>query len=150
GKNRRSTSISRNDTSRPLQNSTRASRWLASTRSGCTPTSAVRSTGSGSRGHPKEKPMARLEVEEVVAIEPDEGFLPWYVSWSGVFVGALSALALLLVFGLTAIALGALTALLLGLVGSVVGGWMGSGERMSLNYSKTPHRQHGRAWGETR
>ena len=51
--------------------------------------------------------MARLEVEEVVAIEPDEGFLPWYVSWSGVFVGALSALALLLVFGLTAIALGA-------------------------------------------
>jgi hypothetical protein len=206
--------------------------------------------------------MARLEVEEVVAIEPDEGFLPWYVSWSGVFVGALSALALLLVFGLTAIALGAhqigqrfaswhefrlitlvfsvfgsflsfvlggwaaarvtgtrradtamlhgaiawlvtipgllflaglgaggylgvwygglaapppwvpqatpmvenaaaalaarnaalgaLTALLLGLVGSVVGGWMGSGERMSLNYSKTPHRQHGRAWGETR
>ena len=51
--------------------------------------------------------MARLEVEEVVAIEPDEGFLPWYVSWSGVFVGALSALALLLVFGLTAIAVGA-------------------------------------------
>ena len=51
--------------------------------------------------------MARLEVEEVVALEPDEGFLPWYVSWSGVFVGALSALALLLVFGLTAIAVGA-------------------------------------------
>jgi hypothetical protein len=204
--------------------------------------------------------MARLEIEEVVALEPDEGFLPWYVSWSGVFVGALSALALLLVFGLTGIAigahqvgqryaswhefrlitlvfsvfgsflsfvlggwvaarvtgtrrpetamlhgviawlvtipallilaglgaggylgawygglagapswvpqvtpmsdsaalaarnaaLGALTALLLGLVGSVVGGWMGSGERMALNYSKTPHRQHGRAWGETR
>jgi hypothetical protein len=206
--------------------------------------------------------MARLEVEEVVALEPDEGFLPWYVSWSGVFVGALSALALLLVFGLTAIAvgahqigqhfaswhefhlitlafsvfgsflsfvlggwaaarvtgtrraetamlhgaiawlvtipgllffaaigaggylgawytglaappawapqatpmvdsaaaalaarnsaLGALTAILLGLVGSVIGGWMGSGERMSLNYSNRPHRQHGRAWGETR
>jgi hypothetical protein len=51
--------------------------------------------------------MARLEVEEIVALEPDEGFLPWYVSWSGVFVGALSALALLLVFGLTAIAVGA-------------------------------------------
>ena len=33
--------------------------------------------------------MARLEVEEIVALEPDEGFLPWYVSWSGVFVGAL-------------------------------------------------------------
>jgi hypothetical protein len=206
--------------------------------------------------------MARLEVEEVVALEPDEGFLPWYVSWSGVFVGALSALALLLVFGLTGIAvgahklgqhfatwhefrlitlafsvfgsflsfvvggwaaarvtgtrraetamlhgaiawlvtipgllvfaalgaggylgtwygglaappqwapqatpmvesaaaalaarnaaLGALTAILLGLVGSVVGGWMGSGERMSLKYSNRPHPQHGRAWGETR
>ena len=47
-------------------------------------------------------------------------------------------------------ALGALTAILLGLVGSVVGGWMGSGERMSLNYSNRPHLQHGRAWGETR
>ena len=206
--------------------------------------------------------MARLEVEEIVALEPDEGFLPWYVSWSGVFVGALSAIALLLVFGLTAIAIGAhqigqrfatwhefhlitlvfsvfgsflsfvlggwaavrvtgtrraetamlhgaiawlvtipgllffaalgaggylgtwygglaappswapqatpmvesaaaalaarnaalgsLTALLLGLVGSVVGGWMGSGERMSLNYSNRPHPEHGRACGETR
>jgi hypothetical protein len=202
--------------------------------------------------------MARIEVEEVVAVEPDDGFLPWYVSWSGVFVGALSALALLLVFGLTAIAVGAhqvgphfaswheflafsvfgaflsfvlggwaaakvtgtrrpetamlhgaiawlvtvpgllffaalgaggylgawygglaappawapqatpmvdnaaallaarnaalgsLTALLLGLAGSVVGGWLGSGERMTLNFSKIPHRQHGRAWGEMR
>jgi hypothetical protein len=206
--------------------------------------------------------MARIEVEEVVAVEPDDGFLPWYVSWSGVFVGALSALALLLVFGLTAIAVGAhqvgqhfaswhefrlitlafsvfgaflsfvlggwaaakvtgtrrpetamlhgaiawlvtvpgllffaalgaggylgawygglaappawapqatpmvdnaaallaarnaalgsLTALLLGLAGSVVGGWLGSGERMTLNFSKIPHRQHGRALGEMR
>ncbi|MGH7342519.1 MAG: hypothetical protein ACREKH_18705, partial [Candidatus Rokuibacteriota bacterium] len=51
--------------------------------------------------------MARVEVEEIVALESDEGFLPWYVSWSGVFVGALSALALLLVFGLTGIAVGA-------------------------------------------
>ena len=206
--------------------------------------------------------MARIEVEEVIAVEPDDGFLPWYVSWSGVFVGALSALALLLVFGLTAIAVGAhqvgqhfaswhefrlitlafsvfgaflsfvlggwaaakvtgtrrpetamlhgaiawlvtvpgllffaalgaggylgawygglaappawasqaapmadnaaallaarnaalgsLTALLLGLAGSVVGGWLGSGERMTLNFSKIPHRQHGRAWGGMR
>jgi uncharacterized membrane protein YeaQ/YmgE (transglycosylase-associated protein family) len=204
--------------------------------------------------------MARLEVQEVVALESNEGFLPWYVSWSGVFVGALSALALLLVFGLTGLAvgahhigqrfaswhefrlttlafsvfgsflsfvlggwaaarvagtrraetamlhgaiawlvtipgllffaalgaggylgiwhsglaatpawarqataenapaalaarnaaLGALTAILLGLVGSVVGGWMSSGERMSLNLSNRPHRQHGRAGGETR
>jgi uncharacterized membrane protein YeaQ/YmgE (transglycosylase-associated protein family) len=206
--------------------------------------------------------MARLEVEEVVAIEPDDGFLPWYVSWSGVFVGALSALALLLVFGLLGIsvgahqigqrfaswhefrlitlvfsvfgsflsfvlggwaaarvtgtrrpetamlhgaiawlvtipgllffaglgaggylgawygglaapppwapqatpmvesaaaalaarnaALGALTALLLGLVGSVVGGWMGSGERMTLNYMKRPYGHDGRTFGEMR
>jgi hypothetical protein len=43
-------------------------------------------------------------------------------------------------------ALGSLTALLLGLVGSVVGGWMGSGERMSLNCSNRPHPEHGRAW----
>jgi len=34
-------------------------------------------------------------------------------------------------------ALGALTALLLGLVGSVIGGWMGSGEPMSLTYHRT-------------
>jgi len=47
-------------------------------------------------------------------------------------------------------ALGALTALLLGLVGSVVGGWMGSGERMTLHRSKNPHRQPSGAWGEAR
>jgi hypothetical protein len=46
-------------------------------------------------------------------------------------------------------ALGALTALL-GLVGGVVGGWMGSGEPMTLRYSKKPYGQRGRAWGETR
>jgi len=51
--------------------------------------------------------MARLEVEEVVSVEQVEGLLPWYVSWSGVWVGALSAFALLLVFGLTGIAVGA-------------------------------------------
>src|SRR5262245_29887449 len=43
-------------------------------------------------------------------------------------------------------ALGALTALLLGLVGSVVGGWMGSGEPMTFHRSKRPHRQPGGAW----
>src|SRR2546428_13723126 len=51
--------------------------------------------------------MARLEVEEVVSVEQVEGLLPWYVSWSGIWVGALSAFALLLVFGLTGIAVGA-------------------------------------------
>jgi len=34
-------------------------------------------------------------------------------------------------------ALGALTALLLGLVGSVVGGWMASGEPMTFTYHRT-------------
>ena len=34
-------------------------------------------------------------------------------------------------------ALGAVTALLLGLVGSVVGGWMASGEPMTLTYYRT-------------
>jgi len=51
--------------------------------------------------------MAQLEVDEIVMIDPDERLLPWFVSWSGVFVGALAALALLLVFGLTASAVGA-------------------------------------------
>jgi hypothetical protein len=50
--------------------------------------------------------MARLEVEEVVAVESDDA-LPWYISWSGVFVGSLAALGLLLIFGLTGIAVGA-------------------------------------------
>ena len=51
--------------------------------------------------------MAQLEVEEIVVMDPEERLLPWFVSWSGVFAGALAALALLLVFGLTAIAVGA-------------------------------------------
>jgi len=51
--------------------------------------------------------MARLEVEEVVSVEQVEGLLPLYVSRSGIWVGALSAFALLLVFGLTDIAVGA-------------------------------------------
>jgi hypothetical protein len=37
-------------------------------------------------------------------------------------------------------ALGAVTALLLGLVGSVLGGWMGSGEPMTLTYYRTRDR----------
>jgi len=45
-------------------------------------------------------------------------------------------------------ALGALTALLIGLMGSVIGGWMASGEPMSLRYSRSiedtlPHRGFG-------
>src|SRR5574341_2589916 len=40
-----------------------------------------------------------------------EGWLQWPVFWSGTFVGVLSALAVLLVFGLTGIVLGAIAAL---------------------------------------
>jgi hypothetical protein len=40
-------------------------------------------------------------------------------------------------------ALGAVTALLLGLVGSVIGGWMASGEPMSLTYRRTASRHPG-------
>ena len=39
--------------------------------------------------------MARLEVDEIVAVDSDEVVLPWYVAWSAVFVGALAALGLL-------------------------------------------------------
>jgi len=46
--------------------------------------------------------------------------------------------------------LGALTALLLGLIGGVIGGWMGSGERMTLTYVKRAYGRADRAWGETR
>jgi hypothetical protein len=200
----------------------------------------------------------RVTVQEMVSDEEMDEILPWYVSWSGVWVGALSAFALLLVFGLTAIAvgahqageriadwrefslialgfsvfgaflsfvlggwvatriagvrqaetamlygaivwllavpgvllfaalgaggffgtwygglavappqpatlesqvaaiaarngaLGALTALLLGLVGGVIGGWMGSGERMTLNYWNRPYGHPGRGWRGTR
>ena len=206
--------------------------------------------------------MARLEVNEIVAVEADEIVLPRYVSWAAIFVGALSALGLLLIFGLTGLAvgshqigqrvaswhefsvitlvfsvfgsflsfvlggwaaarisgarraetamldgaivwlvtvpgllffavlgaggllgiwygglaatppwapqatpmaesaaaalsarnaaLGALTALLLGMIGAVVGGWLGSGEPMTLKHVKRPYGHAGRAWGETR
>ena len=47
-------------------------------------------------------------------------------------------------------ALGALTALLLGMIGAVVGGWLGSGEPMTLKHVKRPYGHPDRAWGETR
>jgi len=50
--------------------------------------------------------MARLEVDEIVAVDSDEVALPWYVAWSAIFVGALAALGLLLTFGLTGLAVG--------------------------------------------
>lgn len=48
-----------------------------------------------------------LRVEEIISDEEMNEVLPFYVSWSGVWVGALAAVALLLVFGLTGIAIGA-------------------------------------------
>ena len=39
--------------------------------------------------------MARLEVNGFVGVESDEVVLPRYVSWIGIFVGALSTLGLL-------------------------------------------------------
>jgi hypothetical protein len=62
--------------------------------------------------------MARVEVNEVIAVQSDDDVvLPRYVSWTGIFVGALSALGLLLVFGLTGIAVGSHQ------VGQRVGSW---------------------------
>ena len=52
----------------------------------------------------------RVRVEEITTVSYGEGretLLPWPLSWSGVWVGTLSAIALALVFGLVAIALGA-------------------------------------------
>ena len=51
--------------------------------------------------------VRELMVEEHTSYDEVDELLPWYVSWTGAWVGALSALALLLVFGLTAIAVGA-------------------------------------------
>ncbi|HJR49624.1 MAG TPA: hypothetical protein VJ794_00875 [Gemmatimonadales bacterium] len=51
-----------------------------------------------------------VRVEEVTTVtygNAREMFVPWPVSWSGIWVGALSALALALIFGLIAVAIGA-------------------------------------------
>jgi hypothetical protein len=51
-----------------------------------------------------------VRVEEVTTVTyggDRETFFPWPVSWSAVWVGALSAMALALIFGLVAIAIGA-------------------------------------------
>ena len=52
----------------------------------------------------------RVRVEEITTVSYGDGretFFPWPLSWSAVWVGTLSAVALALVFGLVAIALGA-------------------------------------------
>lgn len=52
----------------------------------------------------------RLRVEEITTVSYGGGretFSPWPLSWSGVWTGTLSAIALALIFGLVAIALGA-------------------------------------------
>src|SRR5919201_1313088 len=76
----------------------------------------------------------------------DTGWRPWPVSWSGIWIGALAALAVGLVIGLTGYAVGAhehaqfvdwkkirLTGLMFS-VGGAFGGWMASGEPMSITY----------------
>ena len=52
----------------------------------------------------------RVRVEEITTVSYGDGretFVPWPLSWSAVWVGTLSAVALALVFGLVAIAIGA-------------------------------------------
>src|SRR5262245_1405778 len=52
--------------------------------------------------------IAHMEVEETeMRLARSSGSASWPLYWSAVFVGGLSALALTLVFGLTAIAIGA-------------------------------------------
>jgi hypothetical protein len=62
----------------------------------------------------------RVRVEEVTTVTyggSREVFTPWPLSWSAVWVGALSAVALALVFGLVAVAVGAHR------VGQPLGSW---------------------------
>src|SRR5919197_3739911 len=86
----------------------------------------------------------RTGTRETYVVRPGEGVTHWPVDWSAVWVGALSALATALIFGLAAIALGAhqvgpsarvmrwsdlgLGALVFGVFGTflayVVGGWV--------------------------
>ena len=53
----------------------------------------------------------RLRVEEITTVSyggsGEAAFVPWPLSWSAVWTGTLSAIALALIFGLVAIALGA-------------------------------------------
>src|SRR5258705_10189929 len=52
----------------------------------------------------------RVGVEEITTVSYGDGretFVPWPLSWSAVWVGTLSAVALALVFGLVALAVGA-------------------------------------------
>jgi hypothetical protein len=52
----------------------------------------------------------RVKVEEITTVsygDRRDMFFPWPLSWSAVWVGTLSAVALALVFGLVAIAVGA-------------------------------------------
>jgi uncharacterized membrane protein YeaQ/YmgE (transglycosylase-associated protein family) len=47
-----------------------------------------------------------IRREPMVVVSQPEAWIPWPVSWSAIWVGALSALALALLFGLVGIALG--------------------------------------------
>lgn len=67
------------------------------------------------------------------------GFSGWYSGLAGtpVWVTATSTADPNAAHALRVSALGALTALLVGLVGAVIGGWMASGEPMTLTYHRT-------------
>jgi hypothetical protein len=51
--------------------------------------------------------VARSEVEGVTVVSYQEHWVPWPISWSAVWVGALAALATTLIIGLAGITLGA-------------------------------------------
>lgn len=58
----------------------------------------------------RERGGERVRVEEITTVsygERGDMLFPWPLAWSGVWVGTLAAVALALVFGLVAIALGA-------------------------------------------
>jgi hypothetical protein len=48
----------------------------------------------------------RIEIEEVAIVPREEVWRPWSISWSGVWVGTLTALAVLVVVGLIGVAVG--------------------------------------------
>src|SRR5689334_2826738 len=63
----------------------------------------ARSSGQGTA---KEDGTMEIRREPMVVVSQPEAWIPWPVSWSAIWVGALSAIALALVFGLVGIALG--------------------------------------------
>src|SRR5437764_472162 len=112
-----------------------------------------------------EREVARTTAADVMVVREREGWAPWPVDWSAVWVGALAAMATSLVLGLIGAALGAhqigpaqrlakwsdvgLAGLILAVFGAfiafVVGGWV-AGKIAGLHRSE-PAMLHGAiAW----